>query len=178
MGVLAQRIDQIDSVRKTLKSVLNHFVKMSLSKEAEEQLSLAANLAFSDELLFEKFQMWSEDRDDETLLYHIDRYFKKIKQKPLLSSERNLTSQRKQTETSIKENVRSEQKKVFAERLTSLAAKRNLLTNEALGNFLGVSGEQARKFKAGENKPQLATLKAIAGKFKVSVEFLLGIKDA
>ncbi|PWU13176.1 MAG: hypothetical protein C5B49_15065 [Bdellovibrio sp.] len=53
----------------------------------------------------------------------------------------------------------------------------HLLTNDQLGEFLGVSGEQARKFNAGENKPQLATLKHIADRFKVSVESLVGLKD-
>jgi hypothetical protein len=40
-----------------------------------------------------------------------------------------------------------------------------------------LKGEQARKFKAGENKPQLVTLKTIADPFNVSFEFLIGLKD-
>ncbi len=177
MGILDARISHIDSVRNTIKLVLNHFAKQSLSKEVENHLSVAADLAFSDELLFEKFQRWLEERTDETLLFHINRFFEKRDQKPLTPFDRDLTSKREQVEMSIKESVRNRQKKIFAQRITKLATERNLLTNDQLGEFLGVSGEQARKFKAGENKPQLATLKSIADSFKVSVEYLIGISD-
>ncbi len=176
MGNLATRISHIDSVRNTIKAVLDHFSKLSLSKKVENQLAIAADLAFSDELLFEKFQMWIAEQDDETLLFHINRFFEKREQKSLSPAERDLTASRQQVEASIKENVRSRQKQIFAQRITELAIKHNLLTNEQLGQFLGeISAEQARKFKAGDNKPQLATLKKIADKFNVSVEFLIGL---
>jgi transcriptional regulator with XRE-family HTH domain len=73
--------------------------------------------------------------------------------------------------------VRTRQKQIFGQRITRLATERSLVTNDQLGEFLGVSGEQARKLKAGENKPQLATLKNIADRFKVSVEYLIGLSD-
>lgn len=178
MGTLATRMNHIDSVRNTIKPALDHFAKLSLPKNIEQSLALAADLAFSDELLFEKFQMWNDERDDETLLFHVNRFFEKKDQKPLLASEQDMTAQRQQVETSIKENVRNRQKQIFGQRITQLALKYNLLTNEQLGKFLGdISPEQARKFKNGDNKPQLATLKNIADRFKVSVEFLIGIKD-
>lgn len=178
MGTLATRIDHIDLVGNTIKSVLNHFSKQSLSKEVEDSLSVAADLAFSNELLFEKFQMWMTENDDETLLFHIKRFFEKRDQKPFSTEERDLTAQRQQIEENIKEDVRNRTKKIFGQRIMMLASERNLLTNDQLGEFLDVSGEQARKFKAGENKPQLATLKNIADKFKVSVEFLIGLSDS
>lgn len=177
MSTLATRMSHIDSVRNTIKPVLDHFVKLSLPKHIEQSLVLAADLAFSDDLLFEKFQMWNAEQDDETLLFHIRRFFEKRDQKPLTDDEKDLTSQRQQVESTIKENVRNRTKQIFAQRITRLASERNLLTNDQLGEFLGVSGEQARKFKAGENKPQLATLKSIADRFKVSVEFLVGLSD-
>ncbi len=177
MGTLATRISHIDSVRNAIKPVLDHFAKLSLSKEVEQSLVLAADLAFSDELLFEKFQMWNAEHDDETFLFHIKRFFEKRDQKTLAANEQDLTARREQVESSIKENVRNQTKKIFGQRITRLASERNLLTNDQLGEFLGVSGEQARKFKAGENKPQLTTLKSIADKFKVSVEFLIGLSE-
>lgn len=177
MGTLATRMSHIDSVRDVIKPALGHFSRQSLSKEIERSLALAADLAFSDEILFEKFQMWNLERDDETFLFHINRFFEKRDQKPLSNSERDLTSQRESAETAIKEVTRNRQKQIFGQRITRLATERNLLTNDQLGDFLGVSGEQARKFKAGENKPQLATLKNIADHFKVSVEFLVGLSD-
>lgn len=176
MGSLAMHANQIHSVAGTIKLVLEHFDKV-LKGDQAQKVSAAADLAFSDKLLFEKFEMWTQEHDDETFLFHINRFFEKKDQKPLLASEQDLTSQRHQNESSIKEDVRSRQKQIFGQRITGLATKHNLLTNDQLGTFLGVSGEQARKFKAGENKPQLITLKSIADRFKVSVEFLIGLKD-
>lgn len=176
MGTLAMHANQIHSVAGTIKLVLEYFDKV-LKGDQAQKVSAAADLAFSDKLLFEKFEMWTQEHDDETFLFHINRFFEKKDQKPLRASEQDLTAKRNEVESSIKEDVRSRQKQIFGERITGLAAKHNLLTNDQLGTFLGVSGEQARKFKAGENKPQLATLKTIADQFKVSVEFLIGLKD-
>lgn len=77
MGILARRISHIDSVRNTVKPVLDHFSILSLSKEVEGHLAIAADLVFSDELLFEKFQMWIAEQNDETLIIHIKRFFEK-----------------------------------------------------------------------------------------------------
>ena len=86
----------------------------------------------------------------------------------MLASDQDLTPQRARAEASVKEDVRQRQKQIFGQRITALAAKHNLLTNDQLGNFLGVSGE---------HKPQLANLKFIADQFKVTVEFLIGLRD-
>lgn len=174
MGTLATRIDHIDSVGTIIKVVLTHFSKQTLPKNVELNLAIAADLAFSDNLLYEKFQIWHEEHDDEVLLFHIKRFFEKKDQRFLSKSELDLTSKREEIESSIKENVRNRQKQIFGIKINELAANRNLLTNKELGDFLGVSEEQARKYKNGENKPQLATLKDIADRFKVTVEFLLG----
>lgn len=176
MGSLAMHANQIHAVAGTIKLVLEHFDKV-LKGDQAQKVSAAADLAFSDKLLFEKFEMWTHEHDDETFLFHVNRFFEKKDQKALLASEQDLTAQRDQVESSIKIDARSRQKQIFGQRITALAAKHNLLTNDQLGAFLGVSGEQARKFKAGENKPQLATLKRIADRFNVSVEFLVGLSD-
>lgn len=176
MGTLAIHANQIHSLAGTIKLVLEHFDQV-LKGEQAQKVQAAADLVFSDKLLFEKFEMWTHERDDETFLFHINRFFEKKGQQPLLASEQDLTDQREQIESSIKEDVRNRTKRIFGQRITRLAAERSLLTNDQLGEFLGVSGEQARKFRSGENKPQLATLKSIADRFKVSVEYLTGISD-
>ncbi|MBX9768034.1 MAG: helix-turn-helix domain-containing protein [Bdellovibrionales bacterium] len=176
MGSLAMHANQIHTVAGTIKLVLEHFDKV-LKGDQAQKVSAAADLAFSDKLLFEKFEMWTHEHDDETFLFHVNRFFEKKYQKPLLASEQDLTVQRDQVESSIKKDVRNRQKQIFGQRITKLAIEHKLLTNDQLGKFLGVSGEQARKFKAGENKPQLVTLKEIADRFKVSVEFLIGLSE-
>lgn len=177
MGTLATKVHHFDIAGKAIRPVLEYFDQVSLRTDMAQMISLAADLAFGDDLLLEKFQMWNDERDDETFLYHINRFFEKRNQKPLPNSEQDLTSQRELIEASIKETVRNRQKQIFSQQLAGLAVAHNLLTNEQLGAFLGVSSEQARKFKSGENKPQLATLKMIADKFKVTVEFLVGLES-
>lgn len=177
MSPLATKISHIDSVRAVILPVLNHFARKNLDSIIESELSYAVDYVFKDDLLFQKFQMWNEDHDDEVFLFHIHRFFEKNEKQPLSPSLADATLNRVQAEDSIKETVRKNQKRIFGERITALAIKHNLLTNEDLGDFLGVSGEQARKFKAGENKPQLSTLRLVADKFKVSPEYLMGLKD-
>lgn len=177
MGALAKQVSQIDSVKGVVTRALAHFDGQKLSREMVDKLSAAADLAFSDRLLFDKFRLWNEEQDDETLLFHIQRYFEKRDKKPLAAHERDVSNRREEIETRIKDSVRERQKKIFAERITQLAIGRDLLTNEQLGAFLNVSAEQARKYKSGENKPQLTTLKQISDRFGVAVEFLVGLSD-
>lgn len=177
MGTLNSHINRIDEVSGIVSPVLAHFSKLSLSKEIETQITHAADLAFSDPLLLEKFEMWINEKEDDVFLFHIDRFFEKLREKTFSKEEQNLTAFRDEVETKIKDDVRNRQKKIFSQRIMQLAAERNLLTNKSLGEFLGVSDEQARKFKAGENKPQLATLQDIANRFNVTIEFLIGLTE-
>lgn len=175
MGALSKQLNQIDHVKNVISHVFYHFDRIRLDERKIRLLSAAADLAFSDSLLFEKFEIWDEEHDDDAFLFHIEKFFEKLNHRPLKIEERDLTSQRERIETSIKEAARHKQKKIFSERITQLAIEHDLLTNDQLGAFLGVSAEQARKYRSGENKPQLATLKQISDKFKVSIEFLSGI---
>lgn len=177
MGTLAARVSHIDYISAIIKPTLHYFSKKELTKKMEKRLALAAELAFSDQLLFEKFLLWTQERDDDVFLFHINRFFEKRNQQPLSPAEKNLTSQKRKVGATLRKKVRDRQKQIFSQRLTRLATEYNLLTNDQLGEFLGVSGEQARKFKSGENKPQLTTLKKIADRFKVPVEFLLGLSN-
>jgi DNA-binding XRE family transcriptional regulator len=177
MGALAKQVQQIDSVKSVIARALAHLDSLGLKKDQIEKVASAADLAFSDRLLFEKFELWDEEQDDEALLFHIGRYFEKKDQAPLPREQRDQTRRREAVEHQIKEKVREQQKRIFSERLTQLAIEKSLLTNEQLGKFLGVSTEQARKYKSGEYKPQLATLKPIADKFGVLVGFLVGLES-
>lgn len=178
MGTLASHAEKIGFKKDIIIDALVHFdgIFQEGSKEFAK-VKAAADAAFGDDLLFEHFQYWKDDRDDEILLYHINHYFETIHLKSLSNEERDLTSRREEVEASIKQKTREIQKQIFGRRITLLAAEKRLETNEALGKFLGVSAEQARRFKAGENKPQLGTLNDIASKFNVSIEYLSGLKD-
>lgn len=177
MGMLAEKQSHFELVKDTIMPALQHFDCKTVTSEIKHRLLSAADIAFSDTLIFEKFEIWNAEKDDEVFLFHINRYFDNLSRKPLDLTDRDLTSKREQTEASIKAEVRNRQKKIFGERITMLALQHKLLTNEALGKFLEVSGEQARKFKAGDNKPQLTTLQSIAERFKVSVAYLVGLTD-
>lgn len=174
--MLAERQIHFDQVTAVISPVLKYFDNSKVADSTKQQIAAAADISFSDSILLEKFKMWSEEHDDESFIFHIERFFQNQHNKPLSFMERDLTPQREQVEAAIKEDVRNTQKRIFGERVTQLAAKRNLLRNEDLGVFLEVSTEQARKFRAGENKPQLATLKKIADKFEVTIGYLIGLE--
>ncbi len=174
MGTLLKRTDRFEHIQSIIRPVLKHFDRATLKQKLIHDLASAADLAFSDELLLEKFEMWNEQKDDEVFLFHIERYFAKRDQRALPPEEQDQTAHRESIEANIKEKVREDQKRIFAQRLTQLAIERGLDTNEKLGNFLSVSTEQARKYRSGENKPQLATIRDLSKKFGVSVEYLAG----
>jgi len=177
MGVLKQQIRQIDHVKNMIDHALSYFDKRNLDEGLVKLLSKAADLAFSDELLFEKFELWNEERDDDSFLFHIQKFFEKQNKSSFEVKDRDLSNKRSQIEALIENSTRDKQKKIFSQRVTQLAVERGLLTNEALGEYLGVSSEQARKYKSGENRPHLTTLKNLSEKFDVSVEFLMGLSS-
>lgn len=177
MGLLAKRLNHLEEVTATISSVLAHFDTQELDDDLIKALQDAADLAFTDELLLEKFSLWNELRDDEVFLFHIRRFFEKRNRAPLTLSQRDHTFRRDEIEAEIKAAAREEVKKMFSQRITSLAVKNGLDNNAKLGEFLGVSEEQARKFRSGEHKPHLATLKMLAEKFKVRLEYLSGHSD-
>jgi hypothetical protein len=174
MGTLSKRTDRFAHIQSVVSPVLKHFDRVTLKKKLIHDLAQAADLAFSDDLLLEKFELWNEEKDDDVFLFHIERYFAKRGQKSLPDEEQDQTHHRERLEASLKEETRETQKRVFAQRLTQLAAERDLDTNEKLGTFLGVSTEQARKYRSGEYKPQLATLREVSKTFGVSVEYMAG----
>lgn len=57
----------------------------------------------------------------------------------------------------------------FARKLKTLASEQGLETNQALGDFLGVSAERACVLKSGQHKAQFKTLRKVAEAFAVDV---------
>src|SRR5262249_55240647 len=139
MGVLVKQIGWIEHVKTVIEAVLSHFDSKGLNADLLTKMSAASDLAFSDRLLFEKFESWVEDHYDESFLFHINRFFEKRNQKPLDVRNRDLSLKREEIENAIKESVKGRQNKIVGQRIVALAVERNLLTNEQLGTFLGVS---------------------------------------
>jgi DNA-binding transcriptional regulator YiaG len=177
MGLLANHLDQQNQVRQTIRLALSHFDRINLSPADSELLSAAANRAYSDELLLEKFRLWAEEREDDVLLFHVKRFFEQESIPRLAREERDQTHRRETIESEVKNAARDRVKQMFGLRVTVLAAQHGLDTNAKLGEFLTVSEEQARKWRSGENKPQLATLRLIAERFSVRIEYLTGLID-
>ncbi len=177
MGLLAEKQNDLENVRAVIVPALNHFDTLKIEDSIKNQIATAADSAFGNPILLEKFQLWNNEQDDEIFLFHINRFFELQHRVPLKPAVQNQTAQRESIESSIKDDVRNRQKRVFGERITQLAVGMNLLRNEDLGVFLEVSTEQARKFRTGDNKPQLATLKKIADKFKVTIGYLIGLEE-
>lgn len=178
MGLLAKHLDQQDQVRQTIHLVLSHFDLINLNPADSEMLSAAADRAYSDELLLEKFRLWANEREDDVLLFHVKRFFEQESVPKLSRDERDQTHRRDSIESEVKNTARDHIKQMFGQRVTALAVQRGLDTNAKLGEFLAVSEEQARKWRSGENKPQLATLRLIAEKFAVRIEYLTGLSDS
>ena len=82
MGALASQLNSIEHTNIVIKDALSHLDKKELEPSMVNMLSAAADLAFSDKLLFEKFENWQEDHNDETFLFHVKRFFEKRNQPP------------------------------------------------------------------------------------------------
>lgn len=177
MGMLANHLHRLEELRLAIRAVLSHFDRQNLDLKDSEQRRMASDLAFSDEMLFEKFRLWIEERQDDVLLFHIRRFFDKASMPRVPREDRDQSARRDANESEVKSSARERVKQIFSQRVTALALGHGLDTNEKLGTFLGVSEEQARKWRSGENKPQLATLRTIADKFKVRIEYLTGHSD-
>ena len=178
MGTLALQAQQISKKKDSIYEALVHFDSaLEDDSDLKAKLAAAAEFAFTDDLLSEKFNHWLEDRDDEVLLFHVNKFFEKRHLRQIPESERDLTKDRASIEKSIKMKVREKQKRIFAERFLILSVERGLTTNEELGKFLEIGEEQARRLKAGDQKPQVATLINIAKKFNVRFEYLIGLDD-
>jgi hypothetical protein len=173
MGPQAKKkIETIEHCTEVLKKVLSHFDKKA-GKEAFDLVSAACDYAYTDQLLFEVFELWfSKEISDKALLFQLNHFFNTKYQKPLSESERDLTGNDVAIQK-IKNAADNEIATNFANQLKVLAHKKGLTTNEKLGEFLDVSSERARILLQGKHKPQFETLSKIAERFKVPLETFL-----
>lgn len=170
MGPQAKKkIETIEHCTEVLKKALSHFDK----KGAFELVSRACDHAFSDQHLFEVFDLWfDKEISDKALVFQINHFFDTKDQKPMPEVERDLTGNTDAIQR-IKNAADREAAGNFATQLKILAHKKGLTTNEKLGEFLDVSAERARILLQGKHKPQFETLSKIAERFKVPLETFL-----
>jgi transglutaminase/protease-like cytokinesis protein 3 len=166
------KIDSIEYRADIFKKVLSHFGDIKDTKVLE-MISAAIDAAYTDDIMFEDFKIWTEEQNDDALLYQVDHFSKNRDRKPISESERNLTGKKEKIET-LQKDAEHEAAQSFAKKLQSLASKKGLKTNEAIGKFLGgMLAEQVRVLLDGKHKPQRKTLLRVAEAFKVPIESLI-----
>jgi hypothetical protein len=174
MGILKLKEEVLDQKTLIIKEVLEYFSikEDSFTDSVIQGIAAAADNAFSDEILFEEFENWSTDKDDESFLYLINHYWES-RTKPVLSeSEMNLTGKNAEIKK-IKEMAKLDTARKFGRFLNCLALDRSLKSQKEIGDFLGVSSERARVLLDGKHKPQRATVIKVSEKFGVPIQDIL-----
>ena len=77
MGLLLDTANRHYEIHQTVGLALCHFDKIGLNAKDSRNMVIAAGLAFSDEIILEKFTMWAIEREDEVLLFHVNRFLNK-----------------------------------------------------------------------------------------------------
>jgi hypothetical protein len=173
MNAIAKaKIDSIQHRTDVLKKVLSHFDKLENANDLK-MLVAAADFAYMDDLLFEEFEIWMEEKNDKALLFQIEHFFKRKDRAPLPNKLKDITGKSNLIEQ-IKQDSENDAATTFATKLNSLVLKKGLKTNEEIGEFLGeMTAEQVRVLLSGKHKPQRKTLLRVAEAFRVPVEFFL-----
>ena len=171
MVILKIKNDSFDQKASIIKEALDYFSNKedTYPEETREAIAAAADNAFCDEILFEEFQTWTEDRDDESFLHLINHYWNTKDQEPLPEEQRDITS-REEDIKAIKEKDKLEVAGNFSILLNKMATEKGLKSLEEIGNFLGFSAERARTLLDGKHKPQRKTILKVADKFGVSAD--------
>lgn len=171
MGVLKLKDQALDTKTSTIREVLRYFSSKEdqIPKVTIDGIAAAADNAYSDDILFEEFENWTKNHDDDSFLYLINHYWETIK-KPILSPEQHdLTGQADSVEA-IKLKSKQEVAQKFAQFLNKITHERKLTTLEAIGEFLEISPQRVSVLLKGEHKPQRATIAMIAEKFEIPLE--------
>lgn len=173
MGIL--KIKESDLNRKSLiiKKVLEHFDRFEKNYATDilKKISTAADNAFRDEILFEEFENWISNKDDESFIYLINHYWD-TKDQSSLGLKSDITGN-KQEILKIKEKSKREAGQKFASILLQLCNQRNLKTLKEIGDFLGgLSEERIRILLEGKHKPQRATILKVSKKFKLDPKII------
>ena len=163
------KIDSIEHKRTVFRAVLSYFGELDEPKIAE-RVAAAVDSAYTDDLLFEDFEIWVEEHNDKAFLYQVDHF---LKSRGTLSlAHPDLTRKTSEIEK-IQAEAEHDLARTFAAKLRLLADQKGLKTNKEIGDFLGKNQEQIRVTLAAEHKPQRKTLLLVAEKFGVSVESLI-----
>ncbi len=171
MGILKVTEEKLNKKTSIIKEVLNYFSskESEISRDTVQQIAAAADNAYTDTILFEEFENWVSDKDDETFLHLISHYWDS-RSKPKLDSEnQDLTNNKSEIEK-IKKAAKEEQARAFGDYLKILISGKGLKTLEEIGAFLGVSSERARVMLEGKHKPQRKTIINVAEKFEIDPE--------
>lgn len=171
MGVLKLKDQALDSKTSTIREVLRYFSSKEdqIPKDTIEGIAAAADNAYSDDILFEEFENWTKNHDDDSFLYLINHYWETIGKPALGLDERDLTDKKDKVEA-IKETSKQEVALKFAQFLNRIALERKLMTLEAIGAFLELSPQRVSILLKGEHKPQRATIAKVAEKFGIPLE--------
>jgi hypothetical protein len=171
VGVLKIKDQALDSKTSTIREVLRYFSAKEdqIPRITIEGIAAAADNAYCDDILFEEFDNWTKNHDDDSFLFLINHYWETIN-KPILSQEeRDLVDQADRTKV-FKENSKKEVASKFAQFLGKIAYERKLTTLEAIGNFLEVTPQRVSILLKGEHKPQRSTIAKVAEKFEIPLE--------
>jgi hypothetical protein len=153
------------------KAVISHFGSLDDATIAKK-INAAVDEAYTDDILFEDFEVWVEERNDKALLYQIEHFLKHKEKKPIKNAD--ITGNHTAIEKIQKESER-DIAQIFASKLQALANQKGLKTNKEIGEFLGKNQEQVRVLLTAEHKPQRKTLLLVSEKFNVTVESLIGM---
>jgi len=163
------KIDSIEHKRTVFRTVLSYFGELDDPKIVEN-VAAAVDAAYTDDLLFEDFEIWVEERNDPAFLYQVDHFLKTRGTPPLAKPD--LTGRAAEIEK-VQAEAEHDLARSFAASLRLLSNQRGLKTNKEIGDFLGKNQEQVRVMLAAEHKPQRKTLLLVAEKFEVSVESMI-----
>lgn len=174
MGVLKIKEENLDKKTSTIKAVLEHFDRLEKKYENSilEQISAASDNAFGDEILFEEFENWTINKDDDVFIYLINHYWENLK-KSALPNNGDITGHVEKI-SGIKEKAKSEIGKKFAHIVNELCTNKKLKTYKEISDFLDIGTEErVRVLLDGKHKPQRATILNVAEKFNVDPNELM-----
>lgn len=173
MGLLKIKEECLEKKTLVIRNVLSYFDahEESYSNLILEKISKAADEALMDDILFEEFENWASNRDDESFIYLINHYWES-KATPSLSRG-DLTGLHDEI-LDIKKEAKKSVAKNFSIILQELCNKKNFRTYREIGDFLGgITEERVRILLDGKHKPQRRTILNVAEKFRLDPNELM-----
>lgn len=168
MGLLKNKEEFLEKKTGIIRSVLEYFDQheKKYSRSVLEHIASAAEYAYGDEILFEEFENWVSNRDDDSFIFLIDHYWRTKK-------DRN-TGSMAELASDIKEKAKQSVASNFSILLQNLCNDKNLKTYKEIGQFLGgLTEERVRILLDGKHKPQRRTILKVAEKFRIDPSELM-----